>query len=390
MAELLSRYFPDDIQMHSFENVTSIQRKQSNWHLLKKFFKVFLVCWVAVISIKPAVITQHLTALFKSALLPQQVSSCNMQRYDVPVSKDDVERVMAAADGAVLKLLQAIYDYVHEDPSAQAATQEDSQYSQYYDPNAAPSASSPEAFQEAQCSPSDAHAFLQPGMLPYMQQPYASPPGAAYHEQQPTNTFYPHTGANQQDGVVCWPPQYPTASMQYPTAAQQPAYSQQAYEQVPAQYAQQSSFAQQSMSQYSSGMMQHMQPASSSMPPHHMAAPTLQFAAQQQTYELGHSPETSMPSIEYDKRPRAVEYKPYTLQDYSSRNFDAKRQDYWKLGTLGPQIEDEDLQVLHHALTLCSVVIFIRHMHWVCVSVFTACDPVQLSVSSIQMVCWSM
>lgn len=40
VAELLSRYFPDDIQMHSFENVTSIERKKSNWHLLKKFFKV--------------------------------------------------------------------------------------------------------------------------------------------------------------------------------------------------------------------------------------------------------------------------------------------------------------------------------------------------------------
>ena len=268
-----------------------------------------------------------------------------MQRYDVPVSKDDVERVMAAADGALVKLLQAIYDYVHEDPSAQAATQEDSQYSQYYDPNAAPSTGSPEAFQEAQCSPSGMPAFMQPGMLPYMQQPYATPPGAAYHEQQPTSPSYCHLGSGQQGAVTGWPPQYPAASMQYPMSAQQPAYSQQAYAQAPAQYAQQSTFAQQSMSQYSSDTMQHMRTASTSMPPHHMAAPTVQFAAQQQAYELGHSPEASMPSIEYDKRPRAVDYKPYTLQDYSSRNFDAKRQDYWKLGTLGPQIEDEDLQV---------------------------------------------
>ena len=284
-----------------------------------------------------------------------------MQRYDVPVSKDDVERVMAAADGAVVKVLQAIYDYVHEDPSAQAATQEDSQYSQYYDSSAAPGASLPEAFQEAQCSPSSAPAFIQPGMLPYMQQPYASPPGAAYPENKPTSTLYPHTGANQQGGVVSWPPQYPTASMQYPMTAQQPAYSQPAYAQEQAQYAQQSAFAQQPMSQYSSGAMQHMQTASSSMS-HHMAAPTVQFA-QQQPYELGHSPEASMPSIEYDKRPRAVEYKPYTLQDYSSRNFDAKRQGYWKLGTLGPQIEDEDLQVLDHTLTLHSVARAVRHMH---------------------------
>ncbi len=40
VAEVLSKYFPDDVQMHSFENVTSIERKKSNWHLLKKFFKV--------------------------------------------------------------------------------------------------------------------------------------------------------------------------------------------------------------------------------------------------------------------------------------------------------------------------------------------------------------
>lgn len=40
VAEVLSKYFPDDVQMHSFENVTSIERKRSNWHLLKKFFKV--------------------------------------------------------------------------------------------------------------------------------------------------------------------------------------------------------------------------------------------------------------------------------------------------------------------------------------------------------------
>ena len=40
VAEVLSKYFPDDVQMHSFENVTSAERKKSNWHLLKKFFKV--------------------------------------------------------------------------------------------------------------------------------------------------------------------------------------------------------------------------------------------------------------------------------------------------------------------------------------------------------------
>lgn len=254
---------------------------------------------------------------------------------------------MAAADGAVVKVLQAIHDYVHEDPSAQAASQEEAQYSQYYNPNTAPDVGSPEGFQEAQCSPSVSPTFVQPGMLPYMQQPYASSPTVQYSEHQPPSTSYFQPAA-----APGWPVQYPRASMQYPVPAQQPAHTQQAYAQVPAHYAQQSFFAQQPVSQYSSNMMQHMQTASTSVPAQHMATPAEQFAAQQQAYDLGQNPDATMPSIEYDKRPRVVDYKPYTQQDYSSRNFDAKRQDYWKLGTLGPQIEDEDLQVVHLGL-LC-------------------------------------
>ncbi|CAD7697495.1 unnamed protein product [Ostreobium quekettii] len=42
VAEILSRYFPSDVQMHSFENVSSIERKKSNWHILEAFFKKHL------------------------------------------------------------------------------------------------------------------------------------------------------------------------------------------------------------------------------------------------------------------------------------------------------------------------------------------------------------
>lgn len=49
-------------------------------------------------------------------------------------------------------------------------------------------------------------------------------------------------------------------------------------------------------------------------------------------------PEASpLPSIEFDKAPRPVEWRPYSFADYRQRNFDPKQAGkYWALGGLGP------------------------------------------------------
>jgi hypothetical protein len=40
LAEILSRYFPAEIAMHSFQNVTSTELRKANWKLLDKCLKV--------------------------------------------------------------------------------------------------------------------------------------------------------------------------------------------------------------------------------------------------------------------------------------------------------------------------------------------------------------
>eukprot|EP00195_Chlamydomonas_chlamydogama_P013528 CAMPEP_0202890600 /NCGR_PEP_ID=MMETSP1392-20130828/946_1 /ASSEMBLY_ACC=CAM_ASM_000868 /TAXON_ID=225041 /ORGANISM="Chlamydomonas chlamydogama, Strain SAG 11-48b" /LENGTH=647 /DNA_ID=CAMNT_0049574201 /DNA_START=144 /DNA_END=2087 /DNA_ORIENTATION=+ len=83
-AEILSRYYPADVQMHSFENVASIQRKKQNWIVLEKFFK----------------------------------------KKRIPVERSQIDAVIAAEGDAAVEVLQAIYNFIHS-PSYEASKSSD-------------------------------------------------------------------------------------------------------------------------------------------------------------------------------------------------------------------------------------------------------------------------
>ncbi|GAB4820557.1 hypothetical protein N2152v2_007603 [Parachlorella kessleri] len=56
------------------------------------------------------------------------------------------------------------------------------------------------------------------------------------------------------------------------------------------------------------------------------------------------APPPDLPRIEYDRRPRPVDFKPYTQKDYELADLDIKKaKGYWELGSLGPDyFEDEE------------------------------------------------
>lgn len=118
-AEILSRYYPADIQMHSFENVTSIERKKANWVVLERLFKV----WSAEApAAARAVCRRHsCSAVCRAShgLPPAAASHTHnlcaahaMQKRDIPVDQQQVEAIMTAEDDAASDVLQCIFSFI--------------------------------------------------------------------------------------------------------------------------------------------------------------------------------------------------------------------------------------------------------------------------------------
>lgn len=287
-----------------------------------------------------------------------------LQRYSIAIAEEDTEEVMAAASGAIVRVLQTIYEYVHEDPAAHQVdpdslplgTEQSALYSQ--------SSSAQESLQQAMYAQQPQYPVqqsLQPGSHPYaeqLSQPYLQQPAPAYPPQvtpaqwQQASSAYrsPLSMPWQAEGIPAhapinqWQQSYaavqpftspqqpfvnqPSVSFQQPVASQQPCPQQQPY------LGQQQYAFQQT---YSTGQTQSTAPAMQFSNPY---ADQYQHGGPVQT-----AASAGAPSIEYDRRPRPIDYRPYTQQDYVSRNYDAKSQEYWQLGTLGAQIDNEDLQV---------------------------------------------
>jgi hypothetical protein len=69
IAEIFSRYFRLDIQMHAYDNAISLQRKLANWELLERFFV----------------------------------------KKQVPISRDMIDACIHCREGAVQTLLETVY-----------------------------------------------------------------------------------------------------------------------------------------------------------------------------------------------------------------------------------------------------------------------------------------
>mmetsp|Transcript_36374 Transcript_36374/g.85393 ORF Transcript_36374/g.85393 Transcript_36374/m.85393 type:complete len:859 (+) Transcript_36374:55-2631(+) len=76
VAEIFSRYYPQDVQMHAYDNGISLARKVDNWKQLEKFFR----------------------------------------RAGVPINRDMIDSVLHAKPDAAVPLIEAIYTFLTSRP----------------------------------------------------------------------------------------------------------------------------------------------------------------------------------------------------------------------------------------------------------------------------------
>ena len=73
VAEILSRYYPSEVAMHSFDNSVSLERKRSNWKLLSKL----------------------------------------LHKKGIPIDNNMIELVVTVEGDAAAEALQILYNFIH-------------------------------------------------------------------------------------------------------------------------------------------------------------------------------------------------------------------------------------------------------------------------------------
>jgi len=85
VAEILSWYYPQDIQLHTISNGASVQSKLGNWQQIDKV--CFQILTVAMLSVCQQVITKH----------------------NLNIGKDVTDGVIHNKPGAAITLVEQLY-----------------------------------------------------------------------------------------------------------------------------------------------------------------------------------------------------------------------------------------------------------------------------------------
>lgn len=91
--------------MHSFENVTSIERKRANWVVLERLFKV-----KGCLHVSAAVLVRSLLSSANST-----AAGCLLQKRNIPIEQQQVEAIINAEGDAASEVLQAIYSFINSE-----------------------------------------------------------------------------------------------------------------------------------------------------------------------------------------------------------------------------------------------------------------------------------
>uniref|UniRef100_A0A7R9YU19 Calponin-homology (CH) domain-containing protein n=1 Tax=Chlamydomonas euryale TaxID=1486919 RepID=A0A7R9YU19_9CHLO len=324
-AEMLSRYYPGDVQMHSFENVTSNERKKSNWELLTKLFK----------------------------------------RKRIPVEKALVDRVVAADGDAAVELLQTIYSFIQQSNADTAAVAHPANagYSSYgacTSDSGAAHANGRDFIPQHQyqgqyvhgmsggmgyAAASRADGYVQvmgaydSGNGPGVYSPEMLAEIQGMQQQQLAQQRLYHVTAGQHGYAM----PFVMGSAPDPAGPGMPYPSQHAAGSAAGGYA--GPVAYSSATQNGMGYAAIAGGGGYAASQGYGAADGYAYA-QESCAEAASHERPELKGIAYSRKPRAVDFQPYSAKDFQDKEYNIKQpgKAYWELGRLGADLESEELQ----------------------------------------------